>query len=74
MLAIAGTLAFPQRTRTRLTAQSMEKTREPQAQRKTITLDLPPEQVEWLDSKAAGIMSRSAFARSLISAAMKADG
>lgn len=52
----------------------MEKTREQQAQRKTITLDLPPEQVEWLDSKAAGIMSRSAFARTLIYAAMKADG
>ena len=41
--------------------------------RSFITLDLPPEQVAWLDAQAAGLMSRSAFARTLIARAMQAD-
>lgn len=40
--------------------------------RQVISLDLPPEQVEWLDRQAAGLMSRSAFARTLIARAMQA--
>lgn len=39
--------------------------------RNVITLDLPPDQVRWLDEQAAGLMSRSAFARILIDRAMK---
>jgi hypothetical protein len=42
-------------------------------QRQFITLDLPQEQVTWLDQQAAGLMSRSAFARLLIARAMQAD-
>ena len=42
-------------------------------QRQFITLDLPAEQVAWLDAQAAGLMSRSAFARVLIAKAMQAD-
>jgi hypothetical protein len=41
------------------------------AQRRIITLDLPAEQITWLDQQAAGIMSRSAFVRQLIAAAMQ---
>jgi hypothetical protein len=41
-------------------------------QRQFITLDLPPEQVAWLDQQAGDIMSRSAFARLLIANAIKA--
>jgi hypothetical protein len=40
-------------------------------QRRTITLDLPPEQITWLDQQAAGLISRSAFVRQLIAAAMQ---
>lgn len=43
------------------------------AQRRTITLDLPDEQVNWLDAQAGDVMSRSAFARVLIARAMQAD-
>jgi hypothetical protein len=45
----------------------------PSKRRHFITLDLPPEQVAWLDAQAAGLMSRSAFARVLIARAMQAD-
>ena len=41
------------------------------APRRTITLDLTPEQIAWLDQQAAGLMSRSAFVRQLIAAAMQ---
>jgi hypothetical protein len=40
-------------------------------QRRTITFDLPPEQITWLDQQAAGLISRSAFVRQLIAAAMQ---
>lgn len=40
-------------------------------QRRTITLDLPPEQIAWLDRQAATVMSRSAFVRQLIAQAMQ---
>lgn len=40
-------------------------------QRRTITLDLPPEQIHWLDQQAGSLMSRSAFVRQLIAAAMQ---
>lgn len=48
--------------------------RRPRANRRNlITLDLPPEQVAWLDRRAAATdRSRSAFARTLIAAAMDA--
>jgi hypothetical protein len=39
-------------------------------QRRTITLDLPTDQIVWLDQQAAGIVSRSAFVRQLIAEAM----
>jgi hypothetical protein len=39
--------------------------------RRTITIDLPPDQISWLDAQANGIMSRSAFARALIARAMQ---
>ncbi len=39
--------------------------------RRTITLDLPPEQITWLDQQAAGLTSRSAFVRQLIATAMQ---
>jgi hypothetical protein len=39
-------------------------------QRRTITLDLPPEQIAWLDSQAGTLMSRSAFVRQLIASAI----
>jgi hypothetical protein len=44
---------------------------QPERTRNVITLDLPPDQVQWLDDQAAGLMSRSAFARILIDRAMK---
>lgn len=40
-------------------------------QRRTITLDLPPEQIAWLDSQAGTLMSRSAFVRQLIASAIQ---
>ena len=40
-------------------------------QRRTITLDLPPEQIAWLDKQAGTLMSRSAFVRQLIAVAMQ---
>lgn len=40
-------------------------------QRRTITLDLPPEQIVWLDRQASAVMSRSAFVRQLIAQAMQ---
>lgn len=42
-------------------------------QRRTITLDLPTEQIAWLDQQADSLMSRSAFVRQLIAAAMKQE-
>lgn len=45
----------------------------PKAPRRTITLDLPPEQVAWLDRKAGDLLSRSAFVRQMIAQAMQAD-
>jgi len=42
-------------------------------QRRTITIDLPPEQIAWLDQRAAtALVSRSGFVRQLIAAAMQA--
>lgn len=41
------------------------------AARRTITLDLPPEQIAWLDHQAGKLMSRSAYVRQLIAAAMQ---
>lgn len=41
------------------------------APRRTITLDLTSDQIAWLDQQAAGLMSRSAFVRQLIAAAMQ---
>lgn len=41
--------------------------------RRTITIDLPPDQIDWLDRKAGQLMSRSAFVRQLIAAAMQED-
>ena len=41
--------------------------------RRQITLDLTPSQIQWLDSQAAELMSRSAFVRQLISKAMESD-
>ena len=43
-------------------------------QRRTITLDLPPQQIAWLDRQAGQVMSRSAFVRQLIAAAMQEQG
>jgi len=43
-------------------------------QRRTITLDLPPEQIAWLDHQASAVMSRSAFVRQLIAQAMQQQG
>jgi hypothetical protein len=40
--------------------------------RRTITLDLPPEQIAWLDQLATqALISRSGFVRQLIAAAMQ---
>ena len=36
------------------------------ATRRTITLDLTPEQINWLDQQASPLMSRSAFVRQLL--------
>ena len=43
-------------------------------QRRTITLDLPPDQIAWLDRKAGQLMSRSAYVRQLIAEAMQQQG
>jgi len=41
-------------------------------QRRTITIDLPPDQILWLDKQAArALVSRSAYLRQLIAAIMK---
>jgi len=40
-------------------------------QRRTITLDLPPDQILWLDHQAGQLMSRSAYVRQLIAEAMQ---
>jgi hypothetical protein len=40
-------------------------------QRRTITLDLPPEQIAWLDLQAGQLISRSAYVRQMIAAAMQ---
>jgi hypothetical protein len=50
------------------TAQPMQPKR---PQRRTITLDLPPAQIAWLDQQAGALLSRSAFVRQLINAAME---
>jgi hypothetical protein len=42
-------------------------------QRRTITIDLPPEQIAWLDRQAGSLMSRSAFVRQLIARFMQQD-
>jgi hypothetical protein len=40
-------------------------------QRRTITLDLPPQQISWLDQQAfIALVSRSGFVRQLIAQAM----
>lgn len=40
--------------------------------RRTITLDLPPEQIAWLDQQAAmALISRSGYVRQLIAQAMQ---
>jgi len=39
--------------------------------RRTITIDLPSEQITWLDQQAKTVMSRSAFVRQLIARAMQ---
>lgn len=39
--------------------------------RRTITIDLPSEQITWLDQQAKAVMSRSAFVRQLIARAMQ---
>jgi metal-responsive CopG/Arc/MetJ family transcriptional regulator len=39
--------------------------------RRTITIDLPDEQISWLDQQAKAVMSRSAFVRQLIAQAMQ---
>jgi hypothetical protein len=42
------------------------------AARRTITLDLPPEQIFWLDRQAAmALISRSGYVRQLIAGEMK---
>lgn len=43
-------------------------------QRRTITIDLPPEQIAWLDRQAGQLMSRSAYVRQLIADAMQQQG
>jgi hypothetical protein len=44
-------------------------------QRRTITLDLTPEQIFWLDRQAAmALISRSGYVRQLIAAAMQKAG
>jgi len=44
------------------------------AQRRTITLDLPPQQIKWLDAQATkSLISRSGFARQLIAKAMNQE-
>lgn len=45
--------------------------KQPTPKRRTITLDLPPEQIAWLDQQAGKLMSRSAFVRQLIAHAMQ---
>jgi hypothetical protein len=51
------------------TAQPMHPQRQP---RRTITLDLPPEQVSWLDRQAAtALISRSGYVRQLIAQAIQ---
>lgn len=40
-------------------------------QRRTITIDLPLDQITWLDQQARAVMSRSAFVRQLIAHAMQ---
>lgn len=42
-----------------------------QPKRRTITLDLPREQIAWLDKQAGTVMSRSAYVRQLIATAMQ---
>lgn len=45
--------------------------RQKHLKRRTITLDLPLEQITWLDQQAGSLMSRSAFVRQLIAQAMQ---
>ena len=43
-------------------------------QRRTITLDLPPQQILWLDRQASlALVSRSGFVRQLLAAAMQEE-
>lgn len=41
--------------------------------KKAISLELPVEQLAWLDSRAGSLMSRAALIRSLIAEAMQRD-
>ena len=50
---------------------SQRQQRQQRQQRRTITLDLPSEQIAWLDLQAGQLMSRSAYVRQLIAAAMQ---
>lgn len=41
--------------------------------KKAISLELPIEQLEWLDSRSGSLMSRAALIRSLIAEAMQRE-
>jgi hypothetical protein len=43
----------------------------PKPRKKAISLELPVEQLEWLDSRSGFLMSRAALIRSLIAEAMQ---
>jgi hypothetical protein len=43
----------------------------PKPRKKAISLELPVEQLEWLDSRSGVLMSRAALIRSLIAEAMQ---
>lgn len=43
-------------------------------QRRTVTIDLPQEQIAWLDKQAGALMSRSAYVRQLIAKSMQEQG
>lgn len=63
-----------QNPRYRSPSESLAQPMQPKRpQRRTITIDLPPEQIAWLDQRAAtALVSRSGFVRQLIAAAMQA--
>jgi len=43
----------------------------PKPHKKAISLELPVEQLEWLDARSGSLMSRAALIRSLIAEAMR---